>query len=69
MAPWSVRSQKLRNIHKGRSSNGNLMSQAPPCFGRHGKPLVPAVFPVVNIHFHALEPCGGLRPRPPYVFL
>jgi hypothetical protein len=28
----------------------NLLSRAPPCFGRHVKLLVPAVFAVVSIH-------------------
>jgi hypothetical protein len=28
----------------------NLLSRAPPCFGRHVKPLVPAAFAVVSIH-------------------
>jgi hypothetical protein len=28
----------------------NLLSQAPPCFGRHVNPLVPAAFAVVSTH-------------------
>jgi hypothetical protein len=28
----------------------NLLSRAPPCFGRHVTPLVPAAFAVVSIH-------------------
>jgi hypothetical protein len=28
----------------------NLLSRAPPCFGRHVKPLVPAAFAVVSTH-------------------
>jgi hypothetical protein len=28
----------------------NLLSQAPPCFGRHVKPLDPAAFVVVITH-------------------
>jgi hypothetical protein len=31
----------------------NLLSQAPPCFGRHVKPLVPAAFAVVSTHHWA----------------
>jgi hypothetical protein len=27
-----------------------LLSRAPPCFGRHVKPLVPAAFTVVSTH-------------------
>jgi hypothetical protein len=40
----------------------NLLSRAPPCFGRHVKPLVPAVFAVVSTHQSALSPRGGLWP-------
>jgi hypothetical protein len=39
----------------------NLLSRAPPCFGRHVKPLVPAAF-AVSTHQPALGPRGGLRP-------
>jgi hypothetical protein len=28
----------------------NLLSQAPPCFGRHVKPLVPVAFAIVSTH-------------------
>jgi hypothetical protein len=28
----------------------NLLSRAPPCFGRHVKQLVPAAFAIVSIH-------------------
>jgi hypothetical protein len=28
----------------------NLLSRAPPCFGWHVKPLVPAAFAVVSTH-------------------
>jgi hypothetical protein len=38
----------------------NLLSRAPPCFGRHVKPLVPAA--VVSTHQPALGPRGGLWP-------
>jgi hypothetical protein len=38
----------------------NLLSRAPPCFGRHVKPLVPAAFAVVSTHQPALGPRGGL---------
>jgi hypothetical protein len=40
----------------------NLSSRIPPCFGRHNKPLVPAVFAVVSTHQSALGLCGGLWP-------
>jgi hypothetical protein len=39
-----------------------LSSRAPPCFGRHVKPLVPAAFAVVSTHQPALGPRGGLWP-------
>jgi hypothetical protein len=32
----------------------NLLYRAPPCFGRHVKPLVPAAFAVVSTHQAAL---------------
>jgi membrane-bound lytic murein transglycosylase MltF len=37
-----------------------LISRAPPCFERHVKSLVPAVFAVVSTHQSALGPRGGL---------
>jgi hypothetical protein len=40
----------------------NLLSRAPPCFRRHVKPLVPAVFTVVITHQSTLGPRGGLWP-------
>jgi hypothetical protein len=40
----------------------NLLSQAPPCFGTHVKPLVPAAFAVVSTHQPALGPLGGVWP-------
>jgi hypothetical protein len=36
----------------------NLLSRAPPCFGRHVKTLVPAAFAVVSTHQSALGPRG-----------
>jgi hypothetical protein len=36
----------------------NLLSRAPPCFGRHVKPLVLAAFVLVSIHQSALSPLG-----------
>jgi hypothetical protein len=55
-----VRSRKLSNV--GQLVIGwvtkNLLSRAPPCFGRHVKPLVPAAFAVVSSHQHALGPRG-----------
>jgi hypothetical protein len=38
----------------------NLLSQAPPCFGKHFKPLVPAAFAVISRHHPALGQRGGL---------
>jgi hypothetical protein len=38
----------------------NILSQTPPCFGRHVKPLVPAAFAVVSTHQSALGPRGVL---------
>jgi hypothetical protein len=35
---------------------------APPCFGRHVKPLVPAAFAVVSTHQSTLGTRGGLWP-------
>ncbi|RVE41463.1 hypothetical protein evm_013887 [Chilo suppressalis] len=37
----------------------NLLSRAPPCFGRHVKPLVPAASAVVSTRQSALGPRGG----------
>jgi hypothetical protein len=49
---WSV----IRRVTK------NVLSRAPPCFGRHVKPLIPAAFAVVSTHQPALGPRGGLWP-------
>jgi hypothetical protein len=35
----------------------NLIFRVRPCFGRHAKPLVPAVFAVVSTHQSALGLC------------
>jgi hypothetical protein len=40
----------------------NLLFRAPPRFGRHVKPLVPAAYTVVSTHQSALGPRGGLWP-------
>jgi hypothetical protein len=52
-----VRTRKLSNVLKGlkvlnthRMGDQNLLSQAPPSFGKHVKPLVPAVFAIVSTH-------------------
>jgi hypothetical protein len=37
-----------------------ILSRAPPCFGRHFKPLVPAAIAVVSTHQPALGLCGWL---------
>jgi hypothetical protein len=39
-----------------------LLFRAPPCFGRHVKPLVPVVFAIVSNHQPALGLRGGLWP-------
>jgi hypothetical protein len=44
----------------------NLLSRVPECFGRHGKPLVPAAFAVVSTQQSAMDPRGG-KARSPYV--
>jgi hypothetical protein len=40
----------------------NLLCRAPPCFGKHVKPLLPAAFAIVSTHQPALGPRGGLWP-------
>jgi hypothetical protein len=40
----------------------NVLSQAPLCYGRHVKQLVPPTFAVVSTHQPALGPHGGLWP-------
>jgi hypothetical protein len=49
-----VRSRKLSTGLNGWPVLGwvtkNLISQAPPCFGRHVKPLVPVAFAIVSTH-------------------
>jgi hypothetical protein len=41
----------------------NLLSRAAPCFGRHVKPLVPAVCEVYSNHYFSLViHKGGLYP-------
>jgi hypothetical protein len=40
----------------------NLLSAAPPCFGRHVKLLVPVAFVVVSTQQYTLDPHGGLWP-------
>jgi hypothetical protein len=37
----------------------SLLSRAPPCFGRHVKPVVPTAFAVAGTHQSALGPLGG----------
>jgi hypothetical protein len=37
----------------------NSLSQAPPCFGRPVKPLIPAAIAVVRTYQPALGPRGG----------
>jgi hypothetical protein len=33
-----------------RKGDQNLLSRAPPCFGRHVKPLVPVAIAIVSTH-------------------
>jgi hypothetical protein len=40
----------------------NLLTRAPPCCGRHVKPLVPAAFAIVSTYQSARQPRGGLWP-------
>jgi hypothetical protein len=40
----------------------NLLSQAPPRFERHVKPLVPVALAVVNTYQSVLDSHGGLWP-------
>jgi hypothetical protein len=42
----------------------NLISRAPPCFGWHVNPLVPAEFAVFSTHQSTLGPRCGLWPVP-----
>jgi hypothetical protein len=60
----SLRSQKLSNVGKGRSSNGGpkFISRAPPCFGRHVKLLALAAFVVVKTHSIPKEGTQSGRP-------
>jgi hypothetical protein len=56
---FGVRSRKLSNVvHVIGWVTKNLLSRAPPRFGRHVKPLVPAAFAVVSTHQPALGPRG-----------
>jgi hypothetical protein len=62
---FGVRSRKLSNVgHPMGWAIKNLLSRAPPCFGGHVKPLVPAAFAVVSTHQPALSPRVGLWPVP-----
>jgi hypothetical protein len=40
--PFSMASHRMGDL--------NLLSRAPPCFGRHVKPLVPVAFAIVSTH-------------------
>jgi hypothetical protein len=57
MAPRSLRSMCDRRTkamftktsqRMTKMGDQNLLSRAPPCFGKHVKPLIPATFAVVN---------------------
>jgi hypothetical protein len=47
-----MRSRKLSTGLNGHHGMGdqNLLSRAPPCFGRHVKPLVPVAFAIVSTY-------------------
>jgi hypothetical protein len=49
--------QRSQGLVIGQMTN-NLLSRAPPCLGRHDKPLVPAAFALafVSTHQSALGP-------------
>jgi hypothetical protein len=60
---FGVRSRKLSNV--GQSLNAkNVLSRAPPCFGRHVEPLDPAAFAVVSTR---TGPAWWVIARSPYV--
>jgi hypothetical protein len=46
----------------------NLLSRAPPCFGWHIEPLVPAAFAVVSTHQSVLGPAWWVMARSPYMY-
>jgi hypothetical protein len=61
-----TRSVRLRSIVEDKQRwsvigwvTKNLLIGAPPCFGRHVKPLLPAAFAVVSTY---QDPRGGLWP-------
>jgi hypothetical protein len=59
---FGVRSRKLSNVGQSLDGDKNLLSRAPPYFGRLVKPLVPAALAVVSTHQPALGPRGGFWP-------
>jgi hypothetical protein len=62
VARWLRGQCALRTIAVGHRMGDHILSRAPPCFARHVKPLVPAIFAVVRTHQPALGPRGGLWP-------
>jgi hypothetical protein len=46
----------------------NVLSQTPPCFGRHVKPLVRAAFAVVGT-LQAAGPAWWAIARSPYIYI
>jgi hypothetical protein len=56
-----VWSRKLCNVGHWMGDQ-KFTTRAPPCIGRHDKPLVPVAFTVVSTHRPALGPRGGLWP-------
>jgi hypothetical protein len=55
------KTQSFTLLHRVKGwATKNLLSRAPPCFGRQFKPLFPAVFAVDSTHQSALDPRSGL---------
>jgi hypothetical protein len=44
------RSQAPVSMASYRVGDQSLLSRAPPCFGRHVKPLIPDAFAIVSTH-------------------
>jgi hypothetical protein len=59
MVPRAVCSASDRGSH--RISDQNLLSRAPPCFGRQVKPLVSVALAVVSTHSSFKEAERGVR--------
>jgi hypothetical protein len=64
MVPWSVSACGIAEAEQRwlviKWVTKNLLSRAPPCFGRHVKSLVPPASVVISTQQSALDPRGGL---------